>query len=70
MSRLQPGPMVPKAVQDELWKEIHEVIADPDRWLDSVNDQLGGRKPKEWIAEGQGELVRDLIRVIKHGLFT
>jgi len=57
----------------ELRKEAAEVVLDPDRWLITPNDQLGGREPLDLIKSGRSEdeqKVRDLIESIKHGLFT
>jgi uncharacterized protein (DUF2384 family) len=46
------------------------VFQDPTLWLNTPNDQLGGRKPNDWIEEGRGQLVWDLIQAIKHGMVT
>lgn len=58
---------------DEIDKELKEVVKKPDEWLQTENDQLGGRKPKDLIETGnenQIEQVLDLIRAIKYGMMT
>ena len=57
----------------ELRKEIAEVVLDPDRWLITPHDLLGGREPLDLLSSGNAEdeqKVRDLIESIKHGIFS
>jgi uncharacterized protein (DUF2384 family) len=61
--------LLPEEEQD-IRKEVASVVADPRRWLDAPNDQLGGRKPKDLIGTEQEQHVRDLLRAIKHGMPT
>jgi uncharacterized protein (DUF2384 family) len=59
--------------KDDLIKEVGDVVLDPDRWLRTPNDRLGGREPMDLIESDEAsdqERVRDLIEAIKHGLFT
>jgi len=58
---------------DDLRKDVDEVVLDPDRWLRTPNDQLGGREPIDLLNSGQEadqQKVRDLIEAIKHGFFS
>ena len=55
---------------EELRREAGEVVLDPDRWLRTPNDQLGGREPIDLIRTGQKQQVLDLIGAIKGGMFT
>ncbi len=54
----------------ELESLIAEVVADPDRWMDTPNDQLGGEKPRGLIGTDREEQLRDLARAIKIGMFS
>ena len=49
---------------------IAEVVKDPNQWLDTENDLLGGKKPKDLLNTPQAQRVRDLARAIKHGMPT
>lgn len=63
----------PQQGTDDLRKEIADIVLDPDRWLITPNDQLGGREPIDLVNssdEADRQLVRDLIEAIKHGMFT
>jgi uncharacterized protein (DUF2384 family) len=54
-----------------LLHDIWETVRDPDVWLGTPNDQLGGRAPEDLLGDLAGEkLVRDLIRAIQHGMCT
>lgn len=57
----------------DLRKEIADVVFDPDRWLITPHDLLGGREPLDLLDSGDAEYeqrLRDLIESIKHGLFS
>jgi uncharacterized protein (DUF2384 family) len=43
---------------------------DPDLWLDTPHQHLGGKTPNELIASGEVQPVRDLLRGIKYGVMT
>lgn len=47
-----------------------QVVSQPDTWLDTPNDQLGGRKPSDLIGTPTEVRVRELLRSIKHGMPT
>jgi uncharacterized protein (DUF2384 family) len=51
-------------------EEVKRIFADPEQWLDTPNDRLGGNRPRELIRAGQGQRVRDLLQAIKHGMFS
>ena len=58
---------------DGLRKDVVELVLDPDRWLRTPNDQLGGREPIDLLNSGREadqQKVRELIEAIKHGLFS
>lgn len=59
----------------DLIEEAHDVLgADKaESWLDTANSQLGGNKPRDLVSSGDAakqQLVRDLLRGIKHGMMT
>lgn len=58
---------------DELRREVGEVVLEPDRWLMTPHDLLGGREPVDLLTSGSEadeQMVRDLVDSIKHGFFT
>lgn len=58
---------------NEFRREIADVVLDPDRWLITPHDLLGGREPIDLLNTGNAEdeqKVRDLIEAIKHGIFS
>jgi Protein of unknown function (DUF2384) len=62
-----------QSVLEELRREAGDVVLDPDRWLITPNDQLGGREPIDLINSGSvsdQQKVHDLIEGIKHGFFS
>ena len=59
--------------EHKLRQEIAEVVLDPERWLKTPHEYLGGRDPIDLLNSGDPDdeqLVRNLIESIKHGLFT
>ncbi len=56
----------------DMRKELEEVVLEPDRWLTTPHEMLGGRKPLD-VASSSGEgkeIVWNLIRLIRSGSFT
>jgi len=47
---------------------IGEVVANPETWMDTPHDLLGGKRPNELIATPYERLLRELVRSIKHGI--
>lgn len=56
----------------KLYRDLEEVVDDPQRWLTTPNEHLGGREPLDLLRAGdeQRQVVRDLIDSIKYGMFT
>jgi uncharacterized protein (DUF2384 family) len=59
----------------DLIEEARDVLGDDEAesWFDLKNYQLGGHKPRDLICSGDSakeQLVRDLLRSIKHGMTT
>ena len=53
-----------------LISEVETIVADPESWLNTPNDQLGGRSPIDLLmgTEQEKRRLRDLIRAVKHGM--
>ena len=69
MRNLKQHPLQPEI--EELRREVAEVVLDPERWLRTPNDLLGGREPLDLAQSKEGrQMVRDLIEAIKHGMVT
>jgi hypothetical protein len=71
--RIVRSPMTNGLLPEEdsdIRQDIATVIADAERWLDMPNDQLGGAKPRDLIGTHREQIVRDLVRAIKHGMPT
>lgn len=43
-------------------------MADPEGWLHTPNEALGGESPINLIGTPEEQRLRDLIRAIKHGM--
>lgn len=55
---------------DEIDKLVRELIPEPDRWLDTENYQLGGKKPKDIVGTPQELVLLDLLHAIDQGMFS
>lgn len=53
---------------DDIRQEVESIVADPAQWMNTENDQLGGRKPEDLIGTVDEHHLRNLIRAIKHGM--
>jgi hypothetical protein len=49
---------------------IAEVVADPEVWMDTPHDLLGGKKPNELVGTANEQQLRELARAIKIGMFS
>ena len=49
---------------------VRELIDQPDTWLDTENDQLGGEKPRKLVGTPKEPVLRNLLEAIKHGSFS
>jgi len=47
-----------------------ELIAEPDKWLDTENDQLGGARPRDLVGTPKEPILRNLLEAIKYGSFS
>lgn len=57
--------------EPKIYDELKKLVKDPDKWLDQPNDQLGGKRPRDFLGSPEQEKpLRDLLRGIKHGMPT
>ena len=56
--------------RSELMKDIEDIFADPEAWLNTPLIELGGRKPIDLIGTPEEQLVRNMIGAIKYGQFS
>ncbi len=54
----------------DLREEVRAHFSDPDLWLDTENDQFGGRKPRDLIGTEDEKYIRNLLRMIKYGMMS
>jgi uncharacterized protein (DUF2384 family) len=55
-----------------LMKDLNRIFTELDleKWLDTPNSRLGGRKPKDMLGTPDQQHVVDLIEAVKYGLMT
>ena len=56
--------------RSELMKDIDDIFADPEAWLNTPLIELAGRKPIDLIGTPEEQLVRNMIGAIKYGQFS
>ncbi len=49
---------------------VRELISEPDKWLDTKNDQLGGEKPRDLMGTPREPVLRNLLEAVMHGSFS
>lgn len=54
--------------EQNIYREIEDVFDDPEGWLTTPNNLLGGREPRDLIDSHEVQQLRNLIRMIKHGV--
>ncbi len=65
--QIEPVPATPR---EELRHDIEEVFGDAEGWLQTPNSYFGGLKPQEFIDRGHSEAIRNLLGMIKQGMFS
>jgi uncharacterized protein (DUF2384 family) len=58
------------AHSQELLKDIEDIFAAPEAWLEMPNTRLAGQKPIDLIGTPEEERVRNITESIKHGLYS
>ena len=65
-----PNPELFPDESPDILEDLATVLADPDAWLDTPNS-LFGMRPRDLLGTPRGiQLLRDMIRGIKHGIFS
>jgi uncharacterized protein (DUF2384 family) len=54
----------------DIIEELKKFTDDLEPWLDTPNERLMGRKPRDLIGTDQEIHLRNLLRRIKHGIPT
>jgi hypothetical protein len=54
----------------DLRAELESVLAEPDRWLNTPNDQFGGRTPLELVGTPEEQLLHQWVGAVKHGIYS
>jgi hypothetical protein len=63
-----PAAYNPNTTTIDVEREVAEVMANPEEWLDTPNERFEGRPPRALINTNQEQRLRDLIGAVKHGL--
>ena len=71
MSVTQPAasPLSPMPSYD-VEREVEEVIANAQEWLDTPNDRFEGRAPRALLHTNEERRLRELIESVKHGIMA
>jgi hypothetical protein len=64
-----PNHLFPGEEQD-IRKEIADLVDDPGEWLNTPNTRLGGTKPTDLIGTDREQLLRDLLQAIRYAMPT
>ena len=54
----------------DILREVGNLVADPESWLDASHARLGGNRPRDLIGTDREQFLRDLLRAIKYGMPT
>jgi hypothetical protein len=49
---------------------VRDLVAEPDKWLNTENDQLGGERPRDLVGTPKEPVLRNLLEAIKYGSFS
>jgi hypothetical protein len=49
---------------------LQGVVANPDVWMETENALFGGRKPLDLVGTADEPRLREVVRAIKHGMFS
>jgi hypothetical protein len=66
----QPTTNPPSQTKSDLLRDIEDIFADPQAWLNTPLVQLRGQKPIDLIGTPEEALVRNMIGRIKYGQFS
>ena len=60
----------PNSQANEISALARDLIKDADQWMDTENDAAWRRKPKKLLGTPKEQILLDLLRAIKYGMFT
>ena len=60
----------PVTTQGDIYQEIASIVLDPQTWMHTPNDQLGGMEPQDFIGTDREPILRNLLEMLKHGMPT
>ncbi len=63
-------PAAPSSGNGDLRTEIDSLVADADGWLNTPNDQFGGRAPADLLDTEEEHLLREWVGAVKHGMLS
>jgi hypothetical protein len=66
----QAAQTLPVNAQSDIYQEIASIVRDPDIWVRTPNDQLGGMEPQDFIGTDREPILRNLLDMLKHGMTT
>ena len=66
----QAAQILPVNVRSDIYQEIASVVQDPQTWVRTPNDQLGGMEPRDFIGTDREPILRNLLELAKHGMTT
>ena len=66
LPKKKPGPPALPSIEEM----VRDLVAEPDKWLDTANDQLGGEKPRQLVGTPKEPVLRNLLEAIQYGSFS
>ena len=71
MSAAQPAVSPLSPIQSyDVEREVEEVIANAQEWLDTPNTRFEGRPPRALLHTTEERRLRELIESVKHGIMA
>ncbi len=55
---------------DDLSRELDDILANPEEWLAAPNENFGGRRPVDLVGTDDEHLIYEWIAAVKCGLIS
>ena len=69
MSAAQPAVSYIATIQPyAMEREVEELVANAQEWLDTPNDRFEGRSPRALLHTNEEQRLREILDSIKHGM--
>ena len=69
MSAAQPAVSHIATIQPyDMEREVEELVANAQEWLDTPNDRFEGRPPRALLHTHEEQRLREILDSIKHGM--